>query len=54
MRISASKTRCQCFLSKIHVGANERKRSLWRIALIGLGLVHDRLDSDFLQIFANI
>jgi len=24
------------------------------VALIGLGFVHDRLDSDFLQIFVNI
>jgi len=32
------KARCACFSSKINLSANERKRSSWRIALIGLGL----------------
>jgi len=33
------KARCACFSSKIHLSANERKRSSWRIPLIGLRFV---------------
>jgi len=48
------KARCQRFSSEVHLSANERKRSLRRIAIIGLRFLHDRLDSDILQSFVNI
>jgi len=33
------KAKCACFSSKIHLSANEKKRSSRRIALIGLRFI---------------